>query len=117
MFDAANAPEPPRLEFCVTNETEQPIQGAWLDLAPHRRGGVQARVVAPGDSACGALPVTGGSPPVLRLHRAGGPAAGARCAFPAPAQGRRFAFAYHSNAEIGEHCELQAATVLDTRRP
>ena len=106
------ADTPLLIEFCVTNEAEQTIHGAWIDLAPHRRQGVQRRSVESGASACGVLPATPGRPPVLRLQRNGG--GGAACPFPAPPQGRRYVFSYHANAEIGERCELLAATPLDS---
>ena len=108
----ADAPQPPLIEFCVTNEAEQPVHGAWIDIAPHRRQGVQRRSVESGATACGVL-AADGRPPVLRLDAGG---AGAGCAFPAPAQGRRrYVFSYHSNVEIGERCDLLAVMPMDAR--
>ena len=105
------AETPPLIEFCVTNEAEQTIHGAWIDLAPHRRQGVQRRSVESGATACGVLPATQASPPVLRLQREGGGATA--CRFPTQPQGRRYVFSFHANAEIGEHCELLTAIPRD----
>ena len=110
-----DAAPPPRVEFCITNEAESAIQGAWRDLAPHRAPGVLVRRVEEGQSACGWIEVTRGPVP-LRLQREGA-ATAAACEIPAQPWGRRYVFSYHANAEIGERCELVAVLDVDDGRP